>query len=185
MSYAITDIISWAKASQALAAIGEGKNLATRSGTIEQSLDVKLYTERISLEYAYAQDQTSDQTFLIGQGVLALCGIYLLEAQGATGSGGSITPITPGTAPTEYDFEVGATTTASAPIKAGDTSVVLPTAWIGYNILFIRGHITQSKINDGSSVYYSWDRTTATLSLLGTPDGIAQLGEPMQIFPII
>lgn len=179
MSYSIPNIITWAKASQALAAIGEGKNLATRNGTIEQSLDVKLYTERKSLEYAYVQDPASNQTFLIGQGVLALCGIYLFEAQGATGGGGSITPVTPGLIPDPYDFEI----TLTSFIASGATSKTFPASWVGFNILFVRNNITQSTVNQGAS-YYSWDKNTATLNLLGTPSSPAQLTELFQIYPV-
>ena len=177
MAYSIPNIIQWAKASQALAAIGEGKNLATRNGTIEDGLDVKLYTERKSLEYAYAQDPSSNQTFLVGQGVLALCGQYIFEAQEATGSGGSITPITPSNAPDEYDFEVS----ASSFIADGDSSVTFPPSWEGFNILFVRNNITQSKVNQGGT-YFSWDKTTRTFTLI---NGNANTGELFQIYPII
>lgn len=95
MGYLITDIIQWAKISQPLAAQDQAKKLNTRGGSIIQDLDVKLYVERKSLEYAYAQDPTGDETFQIGQWVLSLLGMYLFKAQQATGGGGSITPVTP------------------------------------------------------------------------------------------
>lgn len=95
MSYAITDIIRWAKISQPLATRDQSRKESTVTGSTIIDLDVKLYIERKSLEYAYAQDPTSDETFQIGQWVLALIGIYLFEAQETTGSGGTISPVSP------------------------------------------------------------------------------------------
>lgn len=95
MSYAITDIINGAKICQALAAIGEPKAQALKLGSFDIDLHIKLYVERMSLEYAYAQDPASDETYQIGQWVLALCGAYWLTALLVSGSGGSISPIVP------------------------------------------------------------------------------------------
>lgn len=179
MSYAISDIITWAKASQALAYMGEKKKLALQHGTIEEDLHIKLYLERKSLEYSYAQDPTSDQTYQIGQWVLALCGEYLFPAQVATGGGGSISPVVPGGLPLPIEFEV----TSSSYITSGSTSKVI-TDFIGFNLIFIRNHITQSTINQGDT-YHSWNRTTGTLNLFGPApaNGAAQLSELFQLYP--
>lgn len=81
--------------SQALAAIGEANNKANANGSIERGLDVQLFVERKSLEWEYAQDPASENLYAIGNWVLALCGVYLFQAQQISGSGGSISPITP------------------------------------------------------------------------------------------
>lgn len=160
MSYAISDIITWAKASQCLAAINERKNLAFRQGTIEENLDVKLYVERRSLEYAYAQDPTSDQTFQIAQGVLALCGIYLFKAQTATGSGGGISPVTPGGgSPEQLNFKVAASGTT---LIDGQSSVTLPAEWAGFNIVVVRNGTPLTQI-PSAPIYYTWNSTTKEL----------------------
>jgi len=95
MSYAISDIIQWAKASQPLAFIEEAKKIQ-QGGTGDLNLHTKIYLERKTLEYAYADDPTADYLFEIGNYVLSLIGIYLFEAQQATGggSGSSVTPPT-------------------------------------------------------------------------------------------
>jgi hypothetical protein len=95
MSYALTDIDQWAKVSESLARYDQSKKLSELGGTTITDLDIKLYVERKSLEYAYNQDPSSADTFQIGQWVLSLIGIYLFEAQQATGGGGTIVPVTP------------------------------------------------------------------------------------------
>lgn len=175
MSYAITDIINWAKICQPLAKYNETKKKAVIGGSQESDLDVQIYNARKDLEYSYAQDPTTDQTFQIGQYVLALCGVYLFQAQGATGSGGSITPISPSTVPDPYEFEVS----ASSFIPTGDSTKTI-TAFIGYNILFVRNNITQSTIDQGAA-YFSWDRNTGDFALL---NGAANVGELFQIYAI-
>lgn len=97
MSYPITDILDWAEAAQPLAAIGEYKNSALKGGSFDLDLHTKIYIERNSLQYAYEQDPTDDDTYLIGNWVLALLGAYLFGAQNASGSGGSTaSPSIPG-----------------------------------------------------------------------------------------
>lgn len=96
MSYTIPDIITWAQISQPLAAIGEAKKKALNRGSFDTDLHTKLYVERKSLEWEYAQDPASDNLFQIGNWVWALSGIYGLQAQFEdTGSGATITPLSP------------------------------------------------------------------------------------------
>lgn len=185
MSYAITDIIQWAKISQPLARFNGKKQRGENGGSPEVNLDIQIYNARKDLEYSYEQEPTSDTTFAIGQYVLSLIDVYLFQAQSTTGGGGSITPVTPGASPDPYDFEVASTASTNAPIKSGDTSVTL-TRFIGYNILFIRGNITQSVVNQGA-VYYSWNKNNGLFSLLGPApsNGAAQLSELFQIYPVL
>lgn len=178
MSYSIPNIIQWAKISQPLARYGETKRQATSSGNMELDLDVQLYNARKDLEYAYAQAPTADSTFTIGQYVLALCGVYLQQAQAATGGGGSVSPINPSTMPAPQEFIVS----ASSLIPTGGTTLDLSAlGFVGFNIILVRGHFTQSTVDDGG-MYYSWDSTTAILTLVNGP---AQLTELFQIYPTL
>jgi hypothetical protein len=178
MAYTAPDIIQWAKISQPLAAIGEKKRVANTGGTMDTDLHIKLYITRKDVEYEYAQDPASDKLYLIANYLLTLCGIYLFQAQLATGGGGSVVTIGSSPPPEPYDFDVDAVSF----IATGESSKVLPVEWSGYNILFVRGHITQSKVDNGIDTSYSWDKVTRTLTLL---NGGATLGENLQIFPII
>jgi hypothetical protein len=173
MSYAITDIIDWAKAAQPLAYYGEKKKLALQHGTIEENLHIKLRMERLSLEYAYAQDPTSDQTYQIGQWVLALCGVYLFEAQAATGGGGSISPVTPGGLPEPIEFVVS----ASSEIPTGSSTLSIP-EYIGFNLIFVRNSITQSSLTS-QPTYFTWNRTTGQF----TCSPVAFADELFQFYP--
>ena len=156
MAYDISDIIDWAKASQPLSAKGEAYNAATKGGSIDPDLHIKLYIERKSLEYAYEQEPSDDDTFMIGNWVYALMGAYAFEAQENSGGGGSVTPVTPTTnRPSRIDFIVS----ASSFLPTGTTTYTFPASWEGYNMDFIRGGFSQSQVNSEPS-YFTWDRTT-------------------------
>lgn len=173
MAYSIPDIINWAKISQPLARIGESKKLAFQHGTIEPELDKKLYVERKSLEYSYAQDPTGNETYMIGQWVLALCGVYLFQAQAASGSGGSISPVTPGGLPDAIEFVVS----ASSEIPTGGSTLTIP-EFIGFNLIFVRGSITQSMLSS-QPTYFTWNRTTGQFSC----SPVAFVDELFQLYP--
>jgi hypothetical protein len=177
MAYTPAEIIVWMKICQPLARRGEAIKSAKGDKSADVDLDMKLYDTRRDIEYEYAQDPTSDNLFPMGNFGLSLCGIYLFVAQATVAGGGSVTPITPGTGPTPYDFEVD----SSSFIATGDTSKTLPASWANYNILFVRNSITQSVVNQGAS-YYSWDKTTRLFTLIS---GAAQAGELFQIYPVI
>lgn len=96
MSYSIANIIGWSKMSQALAAVGEAMKAAFTGGTIDEDWHIKLYVERKSLEWEYAQDSSSTLLFSLGNYVLSLCGAYLIKAQYVSGDGGVVVePTTP------------------------------------------------------------------------------------------
>lgn len=180
MSYAITDIIEWAKISQPLARFGELKKKGEIGGSQEFDLDIQLYNARKDLEYSYEQSPNSNETFQIGQYVVSLMGEYLFAAMAATGGSGSTGTITSIT-PTPLEFVVS----SNSFIPTGANSKNIP-QFKGYNILFIRGNITQSTVNTGNGeTYYSWDRLTANFNLYGTPNGDANEGELFQLYPII
>jgi hypothetical protein len=179
MAYSPTQIITWAEIAQPLARIGEAQKVRQGNRDADVNLDIKLYDTRKDCQYEYLQDVNSSNLFPMCNYLLSLMGEYLFAAQSATGGGGSITPIIPGIAPDPYDFEI----TLTSFIASGATSKTFPASWVGFNILFVRNNITQSTVNQGAS-YYSWDKNTATLNLLGTPSSPAQLTELFQIYPV-
>lgn len=111
-----------------------------------------------------------------------LCGQFQLQAQNIISGpgGGSVVP-TPsyGALPMPYDWEVGAATSASEPLKDGDSSVIL-SLYIGYNIQFSRGGLVQNTTSAGGGSFYSWDRTTG----LFTASPAVALTELLRIVPI-
>lgn len=62
------------------------------------------------------------------------------------------------TAPTPIEFLVSDTSF----IPNGNSSVTI-TAFIGYNLFFIRAHTPQSTVNEGGD-YYSWDKDTGAFT---------------------
>lgn len=94
--YSISNIITWAKACQSLAALGENKSKSFKGLSISDSLDQKLYIARKSLEWEYAQNQNSSLIYELADYVYALCFPYLLKAQQITVDGGLVViPVTP------------------------------------------------------------------------------------------
>lgn len=87
-------------------------------------------------------------------------GKYGQQAQNIIGGsgGGTVQPSGSGTRPTPLDFIVSATSI----IPTGSSSLVIP-SYIGWNLQFDRGGITQNTtdVGDGSS-YFTWTRATAT-----------------------
>jgi hypothetical protein len=180
MAYATQDIITWMKICQPLARLDEQKKKAVTVGSLDIDLDMKLYITRLDIEYALNDGAPADVLFAIGNFGLSLCGVHLLTAQGISGGGGSVTPVVPASSLDPYDFEVSPTSF----IVTGATSKII-TDFIGYNIIFVRNRVTQSRVNMGDT-YYSWDKVTGLLTLFGPSpaNGAAQTGEPMQIFPL-
>lgn len=161
MSYAITDIIEWAKISQALAAIGEQESKANTGSTVDEDLHIKLYIERKSLEWEYAQDPTSENLFLIGNWVLALCGVYLFKAQLESGNpGGSVSPINPSGRPQQLNFTVAASGT---PLVDGDTTKTF-SSFIGYNLTVVKSSQPLDQVTT-KPIYYTWNRDTGAFFL--------------------
>jgi len=114
-----------------------------------------------------------------------LCGKYGLQAQyiiGLNNGGGTVVPGGGFTRPTQIDFEVDSTSF----IPEGTTTKQFPSSWIGFDILFNRNAIAQNTVVVTDNTYYSWDRTTAFLTLLGPApaNGAAQSTEIFQFSPV-
>jgi len=148
-------IINIAKISQYLAI----RDIAVKGlfgGGVDLQLPNKIYNIRKSIEYWYNIDPSDTSLVATGRYLMAICGIYGQVAQGITGGSGTVAVISGTTgAPLPYDFEVNASTSF---IIDGQSQKTI-TAFIGYNIIFVRGNVAQSTVNNGGS-YYSWNSTT-------------------------
>jgi len=186
MAYATLDLINWAKICQPLARYKEAKRKATTGATLDEDLDIKLYITRKDVEYEYNQDPTSEILFPIGNYLLTLMFPYFFEAQQATGSGGSISPLNPDVQiPDVIDFIVDGSTL----IPTGGSSVYLNGLGgrpdlRGYNVDFARNSLMQyTTLQPFGATYYSWNRVTGLFQLLPLSGGQALVGESFRIMP--
>ena len=175
MPLSINDIINIAKISQYLSTIDVEKGSLFGKRVVPETPQI-LYNERKGVEWLYSLDPNDSSLPLTSNYLYSLCRGYNLQAQAilGTATGGSVAPITPTSIPNAYDFVVS----GSSLIPTGANSVTL-TAYIGWNVLFVRNGIAQSTVNTGQS-YYSWNKTTGILTI--SPE--AYLDEQFQIYPI-
>lgn len=181
MSYTVAQKIVIAKISQYMAANDIEKS-GYYGGGEDLRLSRKLYLVRQNVEWLYNLDPTNDTLEATSNYLYALCGKYSFSAVNAISGGGSISPVSPISGlPEPYDWVVGATTSATEPLKDGDTSVTL-SDFIGYNVEFTRNNLTQntSLPADGTSTWYSWNRVTGLFTL---NNGAATSGEQFRILP--
>lgn len=157
-------------------------------GLLDERLPFLLYGIRQGLEWLYDLDPTNEDIEPIGNYLISICKHYA-KAQNEIVGGGSVPSILPNSAlPQPIDWMVSGTSSSVAPFATGDTSIVLDGTnsmpdLRGYNIDYFRGGILQYTTNPGDgSIYYSWDRATGLLVLLGTSPS-AVLGEQMRISP--
>jgi len=144
-------------------------------GGIDLSLPQKIRNIGKSVERIYNDDPTDTTLPKTAYYLYALLGMWGAEAQAISGIAGSVAGIVGNvTSPLPLDFEVS----ASSIIATGASSITI-TSYIGCNIEFTRGGITQNTTNVGGS-YYSWDRTTG----LFTCSPAASLGELFRITPV-
>ncbi len=144
-------------------------------GGVPLNLPQKIYIIRKSIAYWYSLDPTDDTLTGTGNYLMALCGLYGLEAQEVVTSAGTVAPSSTSSAPLPLQFIVAASGTT---FIDGQSSATL-TTFIGYNLLFARGGIAQSVVSSEPS-YYSWSRTTGMLTI----SPMAFTGELFQIYPI-
>lgn len=144
-------------------------------GGVDLQLPFKIYNIRKSIEYWYDLDPSDDTLTATSNYLIGMCGIYGLKAQEVVTSAGTVAPSTSTAVPLELQFIVAASGTT---FIDGQSSVTL-TSFIGYNILFARGGVTQSTVPTEPS-YYSWGRTTGVLTI----SPAATTGELFQIYPV-
>lgn len=81
-----------------------------------------------------------------------------------------------GNIPDPLDFIVDA---SSTPFIVGQSTLYIPD-YIGYNVDFIRGGISQYETDPGDgTTWYSWNKVTGIMTIFTA----AQLGEPFRIVP--
>lgn len=174
MPLTVQQIINIAKISQYLSKIDVAKG-AMFGKRIAPSTPIVLYMERKAVEWMYNLDPTNSSLPLTSNYLYSLCRGYNLQAQGITGGGGSVSPVTPGTSPSPLQFIVDASTSF---MIDGQSSVTI-TQFIGFNVLFARGGIPQSTVITEPS-YYTWNKTTGLFTI--SPQAFT--GELFQIYPI-
>lgn len=175
MPLTVNDIINIAKISQYLALRDSQKGSLFGKRVVPETAQI-LYNERKAVEWMYEIDPANTSLTLTSNYLYSLCRGYNLQAQAilGTNTGGSVAPITPTSIPNAYDFVVS----GSSLIPTGASSVTL-NAYIGWNVLLVRGGIVQSNINTGGS-YFSWNKTTGLLTI--SPQ--AYQDEQFQIYPV-
>lgn len=114
-----------------------------------------------ALQWAVDGGNVSDADLRgIANYLIWLCGKYAFEAENIIGAGGSVSTLIPGALrPARIDFTVSATSYFPTGSTGGSIS-----SFLGYNLDFIRGGISQSTLNTEPS-YFSWNRATATFAV--------------------
>lgn len=128
-----------------------------------------------ALKWQYEGDPTESTLRGVANYLIWLCGTFGSQAQYAISgtTGGSIVPIMG--VPNPIEFVVDATSY----IPDGDSTKIIP-SFIGYNLLFVRGNLTQSTINTGGS-YFTWNKSTGAFFCYPP----ASTGELFQLYPTI
>lgn len=167
-----TQIINIARVSQYLAGDDVAKGVLWGARKIPTS-DRILYMERKAVQWMNNIDPTNSTLQLTSNYLYSICRGYNLNALAITGSGGSVSPVVPGTMPSPYEFVV----TGSSFIIDGQSSKSIPT-FVGWNLLFIRNNIPQSQVDTGGS-WFTWNKSTGILEIVGA----AATDELFQLYP--
>jgi len=138
-------------------------------------LPQKIYNLKTSIQYKYDSDPSDTTLEQTSAYLYSICR-FVLQAQSIIQIAGSVSGTIATTTPSPYQFIVDAATSF---IIDGQSSKTI-TAFIGYNLIFVRGGITQNTTDDGSGSYYSW--TKATGSFVCYP--AASTSEIFGLFPI-
>lgn len=142
--------------------------------SIPFDLPQKIRNLRKPIEYRYALDSSDDTLGATSDYMISLCW-NVNGAKAIILNPGTVGGILAGSTPNPYQFEVDASTSF---IIDGQSSKTI-TAFIGYNLLFVRSNITQSTVNNGGS-YYSWTKATGSLIIYPA----ANTGELFQLYAI-
>lgn len=143
---------------------------------IDLLLPQKIYNIRTTIQYLYELDPSDTSLQSTTNYLYAMCGRFALAAQSVLQIAGTIAG-TSGAAgsPDPYQFTVAASGTF---LIDGQSSKTI-TAFIGYNLQFIRNGIPQSDISSQPS-YYTWSKTTGNFSI----SPMAYDDELFQIFAV-
>jgi hypothetical protein len=142
-----------------------------------------LYMERMAVQWKYNLSPTDSTLVSTGNYLYSLCK-FSAKAQNIIniGGGGGVSPVTPTVRPGNIQFTVG----AGQFMQNGDITKQFPSSWIGFDLQFFRGTTIQRTNAPLFGTYYSWDKTTALLTLLAiaSSDPSAQNDEEFQFWPI-
>ena len=128
---------------------------------IDLQLPTKIYNIRTTIQYLYELDPSDDSLQSTTNYLYAMCGKFGLAAQAVLQIAGTIAGTSGGAStPNPYRFIVDAGTTF---MIDGQSSKTI-TAFIGYNLIYVRGGIDQSTQNDGSGSYFSWVKATGSFT---------------------
>jgi len=174
MPLTVANIIDVAKISQYLAVLDVEKGSLFGKRVVPETPQI-LSNEIFAVESWYNLNPSDPSLIDTANYLYSLCRGYNLQAQQISGTGGVITPVNPTQIPNPYIFEVSATSI----VPTGATSATL-TAFIGFNVLFVRNGIPQSTLNLNGDSYFSWNKNLGLLTI--HPAAIA--GEVFQIYPI-
>lgn len=142
---------------------------------IDPLLPQKIYMEYKIIDAIYDADNDYEGIQAASNYLYTMLSKFAFKAADiVSGESGEIAPVTPDASPEPYDFEVS----ASSFIVTGGSAKAI-TSFIGYNVIFIRGGITQSTTNIGGS-YFTWDRDTGDFACFP----VAAVGELFQIIPV-
>lgn len=141
---------------------------------IDLELPQKIYNIRKAIQYRYDIDPSDDTLIATSNYLYGLCK-FVIQAQAVMQISGTISSVIATTSPSPYQFTVAASGTF---MVDGQTSKTI-TAFIGYNLLFVRGGVPQSTLTTEPS-YYSFDRTTGAFVVSPQP----YTGELFQIYPV-
>lgn len=117
---------------------------------------IAMVTDALRLANDRPEIYTQGDLLQIANYLIWLTGKFGLEAANITGGGGSVTPIIPGSGSNvnRIDFIVSVSST----IATGEDTATFP-QFIGYNIDFVRGGISQSTIST-EDTYFTFDKST-------------------------
>lgn len=134
---------------------------------------IQMVTDALSWGYSGGA-QTAADLQTVKNYLIWLIGAFGLQASNFTGSGGSVIPITPtNPTPARIDFVVS----GSSLIPSGGSSVLL-TNFIGYQLDFVRGGISQSTLNTEPS-YFSFNSSSGAFTAVPA----LQAGEVIALIP--
>lgn len=163
------------------------QNRGLYGGGINVSLPQKIRNIGKSVERIYNNNSSDSTLPLTANFLWTLEGIFGQQALNVVQQNGYISSIAfTDISPTPIQFIVDS---SSSFIVDGDVTKVFPSSWIGWDLQFFRAHVIQSTNAPDVGTYYSWDKTTATLTLLAAitspvTNPAAVAGEEFQFFPV-
>jgi hypothetical protein len=151
-----------------------------KGGVFADGIDIQLPNKirniRESIQYRYNQDPSDTTLIKTSNHLMGMC-LFSEVAQGIIFNSGTIPGTVPILVPSPYQFIVDASTSF---IIDGQSSKTI-TAFIGYNIIFVRNYVPQSTVDPGGGGnYYSWTKATGSFVCFSA----AATGDVFGIFPV-